>query len=62
MKDETKSIPIVGFGGLKAKMYSFTKEDHKGEKTKRQKQLTLSKKMKHKEYINMLFRKEMDKS
>ena len=32
MKDETKGVPIAEFGELKAKIYSFIKEDLKGDK------------------------------
>ena len=27
MKDETKGVPTVEFGGLKSKMYSFVREN-----------------------------------
>lgn len=46
MNDENKNIPIVEFDRLKTKIYSFIKEDDKGDK-KKQKELikTLPKKI-----------------
>ena len=32
-KDEVASIPVVEFGGLRSKMYSYIKNDGKGGKT-----------------------------
>ena len=31
-KDETQGIPVVEFAGLRSKMYSFIKEEGKGDK------------------------------
>ena len=33
MKDETTSVPIIEFIGLRSKMYSYVKNDEKGSKT-----------------------------
>ena len=44
MKDGTKDIPIIKFLRLKAKMYSFTKKDDKGDKKAKGINKTLSNK------------------
>ena len=55
-KDEASSIPIIEFVGLRSKMYSYMKDDQKGEKTaKGIKKIVIKKDITHKNYKETLF-------
>ena len=55
MKDEPNGVKIVEFFGLKSKMYSLISIDDKEvNKAKR-----ANKKLKHKEYLDVLFKKKV---
>ena len=54
-KDEAASIPIVEFVGLKSKMYSYIKNDEKGDKTAMGiKKNVIKNDLKHEDYKNVL--------
>ena len=58
-KDEAAGIPIVEFVGLRSKMYSYMKDNDKGDKTaKGVKKNVIKKNIKHKDYKNVLFNNE----
>ena len=55
-KDEAAGIPIIEFIGLRSKMYSYMKDDMKGEKTaKGIKKNVIRKNITHDNYIDVLF-------
>ena len=54
-KDEAAGIPITEFVGLRSKMYSYIKDNHKGGKTaKGIKKNTIKNNIKHEDYKNVL--------
>ena len=56
-KDEACGIPITEFVGLRSKMYSYIKDNHRGEKTaKGIKKNIIKNKIKHKDYKNVLLK------
>lgn len=56
MRDEASLIPIIEFVGLRIKMYSYTKDNMKNEKTaKGIKKIIIKKDIKHDNYKNVLF-------
>ena len=58
-KDEASSIPIIEFIGLRSKMYSYMKDDQKGEKTaKGIKKYVIKKDITHENYKQTLFNNE----
>ena len=58
-KDEACGVPIVEFIGLKSKMYSYIKDNEKGEKTaKGIKKNIIINNIKHEDYKNMLMNNE----
>ena len=55
-KDEAAGIPVVEFVGLRSKMYSYMKDNDKGEKTaKGIKKNIITKNIKHEDYKEVLF-------
>ena len=55
-KDEASGVPIVEFVGLKSKMYSYVKDNDKGNKTaKGIKRIVIKNNIKHEDYKNTLF-------
>ena len=55
-KDETSGVPIVEFVGLKSKMYSYVKDNNKGNKTaKGIKRIVIKNNIKHEDCKNTLF-------
>lgn len=55
-KDETVGIPVVEFVGWRSKMYSYIKDNDKGDKTaKGIKKNFIKKNIKHEDYKNVLF-------
>ena len=55
MKDEFNGVKIAEFVGLKSKMYSLISDDNKEvNKAKR-----INKKLRHKEYLDVLFNKKI---
>ena len=55
-KDEAAGVPICEFVGLRSKMYSYMKDDHKGGKTaKGIKKTVIKKDLKHTDYKETLF-------
>ena len=58
-KDEAAGIPITEFIGLRSKMYSYIKDNNKGEKTaKGIKKNIIKKRITHENYKNVLFNNE----
>ena len=58
-KDEAAGIPITEFVGLRSKMYSYIKDNHKGGKTaKGIKKNTIKNDIKHEDYKNILINKK----
>ena len=58
-KDEAFGVPIVEFIGLKSKMYSYVKDNEKGEKTaKGIKKNVIKNNIKHEDYKNVLLNNE----
>ena len=58
-KDESSSIPIIEFVGLRSKMYSYMKDNEKGERTaKGIKRNTIKKDITLENYKNVLFNNE----
>ena len=56
MKDETAGVPIVEFVGLRSKMYSYVKNNEKGNKTaKGIKKNVVKNVIRHEDYKNTLF-------
>ena len=56
MKDETYSVPIKGFVGLKSKMCTFIKEDnHESKKAKGINNNVVDDELKYEDYKNVLF-------
>ena len=53
-KDETASVPIVEFVGLRSKMYSFNTEEHECKKAKGVKNSVVRRKMRHQDYLKTL--------
>ena len=55
-KDEAAGVPVVEFVGLRSKMYSYIKDNNKGEKTaKGIKKNIIIKNIKHEDYKEVLF-------
>ena len=54
MKDETASVPIVEFVGLRSKMYSFKTEEHECKKAKGINKGVVRRKMRHQDYLKTL--------
>ena len=55
-KDEAAGVPIIEFVGLRSKMYSYMKDNDKGEKTaKGIKKNIITKNIKHEDYKEVLF-------
>ena len=58
-KDEACEVPIVGFIGLKSKMYSYVQDNEKGGKiAKGSKKNVFKNNIKHKDYKNVLLNNE----
>ncbi|XP_062567939.1 uncharacterized protein LOC134230182 [Saccostrea cucullata] len=64
MKDESGGVPIIGFAGLRPKMYSFTFDDGKRGEVKKAKGISksvVSKKLAYKNYVDCLYHCELER-
>ncbi|XP_061170624.1 uncharacterized protein LOC133180019 [Saccostrea echinata] len=64
MKNETGGVPIIGFVGLRPKMYSFTINDGKESEVKKAKGISksvVSRNLVYQNYVDCLYKRELER-